>query len=43
MLLGKLIKGEHWESLSIPKGNSSNYNKEKFSKEKGIRHFTDDL
>ena len=43
VFLGKLIKGENWKSLSIPKGNSSKYNTEKFSKEKGRRHFTDDL
>lgn len=43
VFLGKLIKGENWKSLSIPKGDSSKYNKEKFNKEKGKRHFTDDL
>ena len=43
VFLGKLIKGEEWQSLSIPKGNSKMYNAEKFSKEKGRRHFTDDL
>lgn len=43
VFLGKLIKGENWKSLSIPKGNSKTYNAEKFSKEKGKRHFTDDL
>ena len=43
VFLGKLLKGENWQSLSIPKGDSSKYNKEKFSKEKGRRHFTDDL
>ena len=43
VFLGKLIKGENWQSLSIPKGESITYNKEKFSKEKGMRHFTDDL
>lgn len=43
VFLAKLIKGEDWQSLSIPKGNSLKYNKEKFSKEKGIRYFTDDL
>lgn len=43
VFLGKLIKGKNWQSLSIPKGNSSKYNEEKFSKEKGIRHFTDGL
>jgi len=43
VFLGKLIKGENWQSLSVPKGKSSAYNKEKFSKEKGKRHFTEDL
>lgn len=43
VFLGKLNKGEHWQSLSIPKGNSSKYNEEKFSKEKTKKHFTDDL
>lgn len=43
VFLGKLIQGEQWQSLSIPKGNSSIYNEEKFSKEKTKRHFTDDL
>lgn len=43
VFLGKLLKGEEWTSLSIPKGDSSKYNKNKFSKQKGRRHFTDDL
>ncbi|WP_323789722.1 DUF1572 family protein [Psychroserpens sp.] len=43
VFLGKLLKGNDWVSLSIPKGKSSSYNQEKFSKEKGRRHFTDDL
>lgn len=43
VFLGKLIKGDEWQSLSIPKGGSKRYNTEKFSKEKGRRHFTDDL
>lgn len=41
--IGKIIKGKDWKTLSIPKGESTSYNKEKFSKEKGKRHFTDDL
>ncbi|RKE94725.1 DUF1572 family protein [Ichthyenterobacterium magnum] len=41
--IGKLIKGKHWQSLSIPKGKSSNYNQEKFANKKGRRHFTEDL
>lgn len=43
VFLGKLLKGKNWVSLSIPKGKSKTYNHEKFSKEKGRRHFTDDL
>ena len=43
VFLGKLLKGENWQSLSIPKGDSLKYNLEKFSKEKERRHFTDDL
>lgn len=43
VFLGKALKGKNWESLSIPKGKSLKYNQEKFSKEKGRRHFTDDL
>lgn len=41
--IGRMIKGEDWQSLSIPKGDSKNYNVEKFSKEKTRKHFTDDL
>lgn len=43
VFLGKMIKGNEWKSLSIPKGQSSKYNKDKFSKDKERRHFTDDL
>ncbi len=43
VFLGKVLKEKEWQSLSIPKGKSSKYNEEKFSKEKGRRHFTDDL
>jgi len=42
VFLGKLIKGNEWQSLSIPKGKSEDFNAEKFSKEKIRRHFTDD-
>jgi hypothetical protein len=41
--IGRMLKGEEWESLSIPKGNSSVYNKEKFSKERHRAHFTDEF
>jgi hypothetical protein len=40
---GKLLKQGEWISLSIPKNNSNTYNAEKFSKEKSIKHFTDDI
>lgn len=37
----KMLKKSSWESLSIPKNKSNEYNSEKFSKEKNIQHFTD--
>lgn len=43
VFLGKLLKGENWQSLSIPKGKSKAYNQAKFSKDKTRRHFTEDL
>jgi len=43
VFLGKMLTNENWKSLSIPKGKSKHYNQEKFSKEKGRRHFTEDL
>lgn len=43
VFLGKLLKGNDWKSLSIPKNESSKYNQEKFSKDKSRKHFTDDL
>lgn len=38
----KLLKKTEWESLSIPKNKSGDYNSEKFSREKSIRNFTED-
>lgn len=43
VFLGKLTKGNNWQSLSIPKGKSKDYNQEKFAKDKSKRHFTEDL
>ena len=37
----KILKGNDFKSLSIPKGGSADFNKEKFSKEKERKHFTD--
>ncbi len=41
VFIGK-ISAEHWHSLSIPKGNSKQYNVNKFSKPKEKGHFTDE-
>lgn len=43
VLLGKIVRGDDWASLSIPKDQSEVYNAEKFSQEKRKAHFTDDL
>ena len=41
--IGKMIKYENWKSLSIPKGNSDNFNLQKFKKGKHSGHFSDDV
>ncbi|MBD3724905.1 MAG: DUF1572 family protein [Flavobacteriaceae bacterium] len=38
----KMLKQTPWESLSIPKNKSIDYNADKFSQEKTLKHFTDD-
>lgn len=38
----KMLKNDEWTSLSIPKNKSISYNADKFSKEKTLKHFTDD-
>ena len=43
VVLGKMVKNENWETLSVPKGASKIYNEEKFSKKKRRTHFTEDL
>ncbi len=43
VFIGKMLQQENWTSLSIPKGKSRDYNKEKFDKPKRTQHFTDDL
>ena len=40
--LGKWLLNDKWESLSIPKGDSVNYNTLKFDQQKSRKHFTDD-
>jgi len=41
--IGRMLKGKNWKSLSIPKGKSSEFNTQKFSKGKHKGHFSDDL
>ncbi|WP_062054779.1 DUF1572 family protein [Aquimarina longa] len=41
--VGKMISGKEWQSLSIPKGESSAYNKKRFSTPKHKAHYTDKL
>lgn len=43
IFIGKMLKGNEWQSLSIPKGESKKYNAEKLSKGKHKGHFTDDF
>lgn len=38
----KQLKNTEWNSLSIPRNASKNYNADKFAKDKAIRNFTDD-
>lgn len=42
VFIAKMISSENWKSLSIPKGNSEAYNREKFQSEKKKEHFTDE-
>ncbi|MFK7932486.1 MAG: DUF1572 family protein [Saprospiraceae bacterium] len=41
--LGRMIKNNDWQSLSIPKGKSKKYNAEKFAQPKRRAHFTDEF
>jgi hypothetical protein len=38
--IAKLCANDKWQSLSIPRNQSNQYNQEKFNQEKGTRHFT---
>ncbi|CAM4233947.1 GNAT family N-acetyltransferase [Aquirufa beregesia] len=42
VFMGKMLRNEQWESLSIPKGNSGQYNTQKFATEKSRIHFTEE-
>lgn len=39
----KILKGDEFKSLSIPKGKSDSFNQDKFSRPKERKHFTDKL
>jgi hypothetical protein len=43
VFIAKMLKNEEWQSLSIARNKSTDYNKQKFIQDKGRRHFTDDL
>lgn len=42
VFMGKIACENNWKSLSIPKGESSLYNENKFSKPRQEEHFTDE-
>jgi hypothetical protein len=42
VFLGKMLADNNWKSLSIPKNQSKEYNREKFSEPKNKTHFTDE-
>lgn len=43
VFIGKMFADDHWQSLSIPKNTSKDYNSDKFSKPKHREHFTDEI
>jgi uncharacterized damage-inducible protein DinB len=43
LYIAKELKGNDFQSLSIPKGGSQSFNEKKFNEEKALRHFTDKL
>jgi hypothetical protein len=40
--IGKWLTGDGWQNLSIPRGQSQQYNQDKFSQPRQIKHFTED-
>ena len=42
VFVAKMLSNEQWQSLSIPRNKSNEYNAGKFSQEKDVRHFTDE-
>lgn len=43
VFIGKMILNEHWQSLSIPRNKSNQYNENKFKQTKQKTHFTDEF
>ncbi|MBP0905058.1 DUF1572 family protein [Mariniflexile gromovii] len=43
VFIAKMIKNNEWQTLSIARNKSTDYNSRKFSQDKERRHFTDDL
>lgn len=43
VFIGKMLIGEEWISLSIPKGESTLFNENKFSNKKERGHYTDEF
>jgi uncharacterized damage-inducible protein DinB len=43
VFIGKMVCDTNWNSLSIPKGKSMQYNSEKFAKEKRLGQFVDEF
>ena len=41
VFLAKMLKNRHWQTLSIARNRSAEYNAQKFAQEKQRRHFTD--
>ena len=42
VFIGKILTNEKWQSLSISKGNSTDYNTAKFAEPKQLKHFSDE-
>lgn len=43
IFIAKMLKNEEWQSLSIPRNKSDEFNSQKFTQEKAKKHFTDGL
>lgn len=43
IFIAKMLKNDNWQTLSIARNQSADYNNRKFAQERDKRHFTDDL